>query len=203
MNYPKELSETKILTSYYYTHNGEGGVIYKISSSSNECKDAKKLTEDDPIKITITYKQTINNSTRTYYKYVYIDSYIECGDVWNISEHTITPHICPSSSCESLYDKYKSLVLSYMTSLMEHNGYTLSRAKAVIPNYFKWNEDEYNVSNDTSIINVSPKIYISDDEICKSVENYAIKKAKKCADDIVKQIDKEVSTIDIKFQTIS
>lgn len=134
---------------------------------------------------------------------MYIDSYIECGDVWNISEHTITPHNCPSSSYESLYDKYKSLALSCMTSLMEHNGYTLSRAKAVIPNYFKWNEGEYNVSNDISIINVSPKIYISDDEICKSLENYAIKKAKKCADDIVKQIDKEVSTIDIKFQTIS
>ena len=58
MNYPKELSESKNMTTYYYTCNGEGGVIYKISSSSNDCNDAKQLTEADPIKITITYEET-------------------------------------------------------------------------------------------------------------------------------------------------
>ena len=203
MNYPKELSESKNMTTYYYTCNGEGGVIYKISSSSNDCNDAKQLTEADPIKITITYEETKNNSTRTYYSYVYLDSYIECGDVWNIGEHKITPHSYPNSSYESLYDKYKSIVVSDMVSLLKYNGYTLSRVKAVIPDYFKWNGGEYKVSDNTSITNVSPNIYVTDEEVRKGIETYAISTAKESVNNIVSKIDEEVDVINITFKAIS
>ena len=75
MQYLLELSEKKSLTKYYFV--SKEGTIYKISSSSNGCDDAKQMTDKDPVKITVTYKK---NDNTTYSTYLYMDGYIEVGD---------------------------------------------------------------------------------------------------------------------------
>lgn len=85
MQYLLEVSEKKTLTKYYYV--SKEGTIYKISNSSNGCDDAKQLTEYDDVYITITYEKTDSDGkATTYNSYIYLDSYIEEGDYWNVNE---------------------------------------------------------------------------------------------------------------------
>lgn len=202
MKFPNEETKEKDLTKYYYTseENVGGGVIYKISTSSNGCKDAKQMTNADPIKITLTYKNSKTQAEST--GYVYLDSYIECGDVWDVTTHTIKPHNCPSRTYDSLYDKYKDKAMDYVVDLCTNYGYKYSSALNKLPKYFQWDGKDIDMGDNVLLTNVTPKVYLNPKILKSNFEEEAKTAATKAANAVLTYIDEEVETLTMTYKEV-
>ena len=197
MQYLLELSEKKSLTKYYFV--SKEGTIYKISSSSNGCDDAKQMTDKDPVKITVTYKK---NDNTTYSTYLYMDGYIEVGDYWDATKHIIKPHSCPNVTFDSLADKYKADVVEYNIKRMAERGVSKDSIVSSLPKYFLYNGTEVKVSDTLTITAVSPQVYINVDEFDEEVEKYAKQEAEEAANELLSVINKKVDELTMTTKSI-
>ncbi len=197
MQYLLELTEKKSLTNYYYV--SKEGTIYKISSSSNGCDDAKLMTDDDPVKITVTYKKSDNT---TYDTYLYLDGYIEVGDYWDTTKHSIKPHSCPNVTFDSLAAKYKADVIEYNIKRMVERGVSKDSIVSSLPKYFLYKDTEVKVSDTLSITAVSPQVYIDVDTFDEEVEKYAKQEAEESANEVLQVINKKVDELTMTTKSI-
>lgn len=197
MQYLLELTEKKSLTKYYYV--SKEGTIYKISSSSNGCEDAKQMTDADPVKITVTYKKSDDTIYNTY---LYMDGYIEVGDYWDTTNHNIKPHSCPNVTFDSLADKYKADVVEYNIKRMVDRGVSKDCIISSLPKYFLYKDAEVKVSDTLTITAVSPQVYIDVAKFDDEVEKYAKQEAEKAANEVLSVIDKKVDKLTMTTKSI-
>lgn len=197
MQYLLELTEKKSLTKYYYV--SKEGTIYKINNRSNGCDDAKQMTDEDPVKITVTYKKSDNT---TYNTYLYMDSYIEVGDYWDATKHEIKPHSCPNVTYSSLADKYKADVVEYNIKRMVERGLSKDSIVSSFPKYFLYNGSEVKVSDTITITSVIPQVYINVAKFDEEVEKYAKQEAEESANKVLSVIDKKVDKLTMTTKAI-
>lgn len=200
MTYPSERTDLKEFTKYYYVSTV--GTIYKMSNIDNGCSDVKQLTNNNNIKITITYKDSSSGEEKVTKSYVYLDSYINEGDTWNNGE--VKPHECSNKTYSTLAEKYKEEVKEYIaTSIIEGN--TKEKLKKYIPYYFLFkNGTELKISDTKTITNVEPLMYIDfEKDINSAVETKAQNSAITEANRILKTINKEVDSLTMTTKTIA
>lgn len=201
MQYLLEVSEKKTLTKYYYV--SKEGTIYKISNSSNGCDDAKQLTDNDDVYITITYEKTDSDGkATTYNSYIYLDSYIEEGDYWNVNEHKIKPHSCSNITFDSLAAKYKADAVEYNIKRMVERGVSKDYIISALPKYFLFDKSPIIISDSLKITDVSPNVYIDIANFGTEVEKYAKQEAEEAANEILTVINKKVDELTMTTKLI-